>query len=360
MKRFASILVLLAACGGGAGNSDTDTDGDPAPDAGAAPDGSGDPDASATHLPPCAVAAVEPGCLHGPGDMPGSTCQTLTITCEGADDIDVTLLTTEPAGEVRGTVILGSGGGGRSLSYDGTPIAQALLAEGFRLVQRAWSIDWTAGVQGRGLVLASARYATLARWLRDEVAGEGALCATANSGGAAELGQALTRWSLDEVLDQAVPTSGPGMARLDLGCAPDDAWLAECAALAEASEVSPACTYAEHDLDELIDQAYAPATPCGDGALASRDQLLADSSLADAADVEISQMRLDVLLGTRDGMASFVEGRLFADGIVAGPGGQVFVEITLGAPHGYPSEDPGLGVLIERLVEGCVPRHAPA
>ncbi len=46
----------------------------------------------------------------------------------------------------------------------------------------------------------------------------GAFCASGNSGGAAEIGYALTTWNRGEILDLAVPTSGPAVARLDYAC----------------------------------------------------------------------------------------------------------------------------------------------
>ncbi len=342
-------MILGTACGGDTTTGD-DADGATA-DAAAAPDA---PPAQAG-----SVTAVVSGCLAGVGGLPDTTCQTLTIACPDADDQDVQLRITEPPAGVprRGTVLLGSDSGGRQFLFDDTALASDLRSDGFRLVQRAWVDGWTSNVQGNGLVVAACRYATLARWVRSELAPDEPLCATGNSGGAAEIGEALVWWDLDDVLDQAVTTSGPGAARVDLGCVPDAAWLAQCAAFNEASAVHPSCTFAENGVDDLIDAAYAPGTPCGDADPGFVERFLADSQLGAGADLEIRHMRLDMLLGDRDGLVSFSQTQLFAAEVVTGDGAEVSLEITPGARHGYPYLEPGASVVRARLLDGCVARH---
>lgn len=305
------------------------------------------------------VTAVVAGCAAGVGALPGTTCETLTVACPGADDQDVQLRVTEPPVGVarRGTVILGSDSGGRQFLFDDAPLATDLLGDGFRLVQRAWVDGWTSNVRGNGLVVAACRYATLARWVRRELAADEPLCATGNSGGAAEIGEALVWYGLDDVLDQAVTTSGPGAARVDLGCVPDAAWLAQCDAYNAASAVHPSCTYAANGVDDLLDAAYAPATPCGDADAAFVERFRADSQLGDGADLEVRHMRLDMLLGDRDGLVSFAQTQLFAAQVTAGDGGEVSLTITPGGRHGYPYVEPGAAVVRDRLVAGCVARH---
>ncbi len=347
---FAVALVVGGtSCGGGASR-----DGELAPDSAVAPDG-----ATAAVGAPGTVASVVDGCARGVGGLPGTACQTLTIACPDIEDLDVEVRITPPAAGVaeRGTINIGSGGGGQGFSYDEGTLLPALAAAGFRLVQRGWADGWTSNVNGNGLVAASCRYATLAHWVRDTLVGPHPLCATGNSGGAAELGQALTRWNLDAIFDYAVPTSGPGMARVDYACLPDAAWLSTCAELNASSMVAPACDYAANDLDTLIDAAYAPATPCADADEAARQRLFDDSSLGAGADLEITHMRLDVLLGTRDGLVSYPEGQVFVAGVHAGAGGVVTMAITPEARHSYPDGDPGEAVLRDHLVTQCVARH---
>lgn len=69
-----------------------------------------------------------------------------------------------------------------------------------------------------GLKRESCRYATLLTWIYDNIYVTGAFCASGNSGGSAEIGYALTTWNRGEILDLAVPTSGPAVARLDFAC----------------------------------------------------------------------------------------------------------------------------------------------
>lgn len=344
-KSLVASFLVLAAC-------------DPAspggPDAGfeELPDAA---DAPSPRPNPGQVTNVVAGCDTGVGSLPGTTCQTLTITCPNVDPIDVRIRTTPPPADVvpRGTILFGSGGRGQSFSYDDGPAMPRLLAAGFRLVQRAWVGSWLGTAQGHGPAAASCRLATLAHWLRAETPAAQPLCATGNSGGAAELGEALTWWDLDHVFDQAVPTSGPGLADLAGACQPDATWQNTCATLGAASEVGPACDYASNGLDELINESYAPAAPCAVGA-DGRDRLAADASLAPGADTTISGMRLDILLGTRDGMVTFSQGQVFAAGVTAQDGGQVNLVITDDAPHGYPEIEPGVSVLVDTLTQGCV------
>jgi len=337
---MSTLPFSVVACD--ATSSTTSGDGDPQPDAASSPDAP-TPDQLGT------VTTVSATCQRGPGRLPNTTCRTLRVSCPRIDPIDVEVRVTEPA-IARGTVIFGSGGSGKGFSYDEAPLMDALVTRGFRLVQRGWLGDgWLANAEGTGLAASACRYATLAHWVRDEYA-SGPLCITGNSGGAAEIGMALTRWNLDSIVTQALPSSGPGTARMDQSCAADPAWRSECATLSAPSATTPACTYADNGLDGLIDQAWTPETPCTTGGVARHMQLLEDSALAPAADLSLGAMRLDVLLGAGDPMATFVQGRLFAAGVTAGELHEVILADT---GHAVPESVNGAAALVDRLTDGC-------
>lgn len=175
-------------------------------------------------------------------------CSQLEVTCQGLAPAAVYIQVFEPpAGEARGTVVFGSGGGGTGF-YGGRPegrrLFEELVAAGYRIIDRAWERSWYVDA-GVGLAVSSCRYATLLEWLKLNHA-SGAFCASGNSGGAAEIGYALTRWESGDILDLAVPTGGPAAGRLDYVCLGegDAEWLELCDELIpdDVWECSPTCT----------------------------------------------------------------------------------------------------------------------
>jgi hypothetical protein len=145
----------------------------------------------------------------------------LEVRAPALKALAVEVRVTEPAAGVpyRGTVVLGSGGDGAGFyaGQDGGKIlATEVAGMGFRVVDRSWNGGWITD-EG-GMRKESARYATLLTWVRENVHQGGKFVATGNSGGSAEIGYALTTWGRGEILDVAIPTSGPPVARLDYAC----------------------------------------------------------------------------------------------------------------------------------------------
>src|SRR5437870_4156613 len=165
------------------------------------------------------VADSAEACQAGP--LANTVCRQLLVTCDGLKTIKVEIRITEPAAGAspRGTVVLGSGGGGGSFYAPGADV-QALVrdlsAMGFRVVDRKWIGGWTTN-EG-GLKKEACRYATLLTWVHDHLHKGGKFVATGNSGGSAEIGYALTSWRRGDILDLAIPSSGPPTARLDYAC----------------------------------------------------------------------------------------------------------------------------------------------
>jgi len=130
-------------------------------------------------------------------------------------------------------VVFASGGSGAG-SYAGQDGGRILVTEvaamGFRVVDRDWAGGWTTA-EG-GLRKQSCRYATLLTWIHDHHHQAGKFVATGNSGGAAETSYALTTWGRADILDVAIPTSGPPLGRLDYACVRQASpeWAALCAA----------------------------------------------------------------------------------------------------------------------------------
>jgi len=83
------------------------------------------------------------------------------------------------------------------------------------------------------MVKESCRYATLLTWIHDHIHKEGKFVATGNSGGSAEISYALTTWGRGDILDVAIPTSGPPLGRLDYACVRQASpeWASLCASI---------------------------------------------------------------------------------------------------------------------------------
>jgi len=106
-----------------------------------------------------------------------------------------------------------------------------IAAMGFRVVDRSWAGGWPTA-EG-GLVKESCRYATLLTWVHDHLHKGGKFVATGNSGGSAEISYALTTWGRGDILDVAIPTSGPPLGRLDYACVKEASpeWASLCASI---------------------------------------------------------------------------------------------------------------------------------
>ena len=213
------------------------------------------------------VVELKEPCKKGPGEIPNTSCQTLKVSCPGVRPLQVQIRITEPAAGVpfRGTVVVGSGRGGSGFyagldnsagigknridaleaAHGGATLVQEVAAMGFRVVDRAWEGEngWTTSEAG--FVKESCRYATLLTWIHDHIHKQGKFVATGNSGGSAEISYALTTWGRGDILDVAIPSSGPPLGRLDLACVkqPSPEWASLCASIVPKGvmECTPVC-----------------------------------------------------------------------------------------------------------------------
>jgi hypothetical protein len=102
------------------------------------------------------------------------------------------------------------------------PFFQSLLDNGYELVQIRWGLngwlDAPIGMQIGHEVLAS-QPSTVIQWVHDNwhLVGQ-RFCITGNSAGAAQITYALSSYGIDQIVDVAVPTSGPPLASLSKGC----------------------------------------------------------------------------------------------------------------------------------------------
>jgi hypothetical protein len=290
---------------------------DPRPDASSVDSGpsadSGTGDGGATA--PRGARVVRDGCTGTPGPLAGTTCRTLEITCGGLEPLQVELLIAQPPSSMaaRGVILFGSGGAGTGL-WSGPDAANGAMDRlrnaGFIVIERRWLNDrntgWFQSTAGLGVAAAACRHATLSRWIDSTYrSGTMAFCATGNSGGSAELAWSITRQDTADVIDFAVPTSGP-LHRADYGCAttPPAAWTTECATLKDrycASCASRTCTL-PNGVRSVIDSSYGMQTTCsGRTTPFDGDRMLADSPAARTARLNLPHTRVAFLIGALDG-----------------------------------------------------------
>jgi len=228
--------------------------------------------------------------------IPNTTCRRLEVSAPGLKPIQVQLRVTEPpAGTARrGTVVMGSGAGGGTF-YATVPPVQALVkdiaAMGFLVVDRAWNGGWTT--HEGGLKKESCRYATLLTWIHQRLHSGGKFVATGNSGGSAEIGYALTTWGRGEILDLAIPSSGPPVAHLDYACVKEASseWASLCARIVPQGkmECTPGCILGTSN-DVCKQVTPAPTA----------QQLLDDSVMHPGAVLSYPKTRLHFLYGAKD------------------------------------------------------------
>ncbi len=303
------------------------------------------------------VSELDDPCPDGNGPLAGTRCIQVEVACPDIPALVAQIRITDPAADAapRGTILFGTGGGGDSF-YDRSATAavmmRSLAGGGFRIVQRAWAEQWESG--GAGLAAAACRYATLLTWVGDELRTDGALCATGNSGGSAEIAYALSRFGREEILDLAVPTGGPVMSRVDLGCLDSEGWQDECRAVPDGTTCEPAAIECEYSGSNfaLIDGPYLPDTPCESHDDDFASTLLADSILSPDADLDFGSTPVHQLLGDRDCTQALPQGVLWYDAVTSEKA-QTFVA---GTGHSTFGTSEGAAAIRRVLDEECVPR----
>ena len=279
-------------------------------------------------VPPLGTVTRQPGdCPQGPGPLPGTRCSVFIVSCGGLTPLGVQVRETPPAPGVpeRGTVVIGSGGGGSgfySSQSNADSLLRSLVRLGFRVIERAWngSEGWITA-EG-GLRLEACRYATLLTWIRDSLHVTGKFVATGNSGGSGEIAYALSSYGRAAILDLAVPTGGPPFSRMDYHCGADPAWAGQCPGIVPPESTDcvpyPACT-------------LPPSSPaclqCGTAPTAR--QLFDDSVMGSGAVLDYPGLQVHFLYGRLDCSSAVSMGLLYANAITSGKA----IEFVPNTPH---------------------------
>lgn len=258
--------------------------------------------------------------------IPNTTCRRLVVSCPDLRPIDVQIRVTEPAAGTarRGTVVMGSGGGGGTFYAAAAPVQELvkdLAAMGFLVVDRAWNGGWTT--HEGGLKKESCRYATLLTWVHDHLHKGGKFVATGNSGGSAEIGYAMTTWGRGDILDLAIPTSGPPVARLDYACVKQASaeWAAMCASIIPKGKMECASGCILGTGNEVCKQVTAEPT---------LEQLHEDSVVHPAALLAYPKTRMHFIYGAKDCGEPVPIGLTWATRVLT----EKEIEFVPGTPHG--------------------------
>lgn len=167
----------------------------------------------------------------------GSSCSVVEVACPGLrEPIRGHVSRAEASGDPRGLVMFFSGGPGKQwYSGSGADPEGAfgrLQSQGLEIVQVRWGAQgWLRAADGEevGPAQLACRPATVIKWVHDTWydelgvtpdAGVCGFCLTGTSGGASQITYAITHFGLGDVVDAAIPTSGPPHAALAKGCVP--------------------------------------------------------------------------------------------------------------------------------------------
>lgn len=298
------------------------------------------------------------------------TCYEATVVCPLISDRVVNLRVTEPPEGTtpRGTVIVGTGGSGKSW-YEAPSHAAALLDDlntaGYRVVQRKWATGWLSG--SVSLHRAACRYATLIDWVfnRPELhtPGDEALCATGNSGGSSEIGYALTVYGMGEKLDLALMTGGPPHGVVHRGCGVGAVrWAERCNRVLDRRGICPgragdhSCFYSPGQIQNRLDSAFdlTGETPCAD-----RDApvLRRNSVLHPEAPLDYPQTSVRFLIGEGDCGSAPPLAMPYIGRVKRNTTGPFVLAVVPGARHGVAASEEGASAIFDAITEDCVPRH---
>lgn len=300
------------------------------------------------------------------GSIANGVCQQMTVSCPGVPDVDAYVKTNAPSGTSKGTVTYGTGTDGNGLyesifTYGSTAV-QNVINGGFTTVQISWGTPFNSNqkngwAQGPGgLLTAACRYATVTKWIYDNIQNNTALpmCATANSGGAGALAYALSQYGSNDILSMAEVTSGPPTGRLDWGCGCQEGKMAvSCGAT-----TTMGTCFGTADAP-VWDPAYNPTASTGVCTAAVNGTLppgglnffLGDSAEAPGATYNFTNTYVNLVFGGQDTSSAIPIGQDWFNHITSSSKGQ---ECIADAPHSIPNVLDGAQAIANDILSKCV------
>jgi hypothetical protein len=335
----AALALLASACGLSAGDGPS-----------ALPGTDGTEPASGEALPLGELEITGPGdtCLPGAGD-----CREFRVSCPGLEDaatgeVDVR----EATGPARGTVALFTSSGGGSWWLEDSPGSEGLIEDfrsaGLTVVQVRWKRgSWLYAAPGEdaGTSHVACRPATVVRWVHDEVYEplgvdgdveplQCGFCIAGVSAGASQISYALAFYGLDEIVDVAVPISGPPHADEARGClraaGDEEFWLED-----------------RESVNLHVDGSYGyvdgRSGPCAERDESMVDRWQEESVATGGNDYDYPDTRIQFIFGEEDDTGAADLGQEYAKRLVDEGSPHVSVEIVPGMGHGLAGD--GLAAL---------------
>jgi hypothetical protein len=256
------------------------------------------------------------------------------------------LKVTNAVGPSKGTVIYTTGGGGNNLYEEefvyGNLAINSVVNAGFTVVQTNFNspVGWMDGPGGP--LLLSCRWATTAQWVHDNIhSANSAFCATGNSGGAAAIAYALSRFGEDSIFDYVQPTGGPPLSRIDYGCLCNMSEVSNCAGRLDTCYGADAAAF--------LDPAYGN-TNCSSGNTVDLNRWKADSIVSsDGKSILNFSTRVHFIFGGMDFGPEPPEATLWENAITS----QHDAECVASAPHLIADDLAGAMAVANGLIAGC-------
>ena len=301
------------------------------------------------------LGSIRPSSITCPSSgLKGGECFALQISCPEIPDYTAYVKILNPQRAI-GTVILTTGGNGTNLyeQYQyGTVTVQDLVSARYRTVELTFGAPfsngpgWQHDVNGKGIVAASCRYASVVQWVYEVTAGQ-TLCATGNSAGGEVIGEGLAHYGLGNYLTFAELTSGPPFSRVDYACIDD---------------IPPAVEYCSGafvgmgvgitNAQNFIDPAY-PSPLCSYStqthSTTYEQTFLDDSITSPDAILSYPNTRVRFLFGGLDNTTAIREGLNYQSHI-AQPSSFACVP---DAPHSIPNVLDGAQTIAQDLINNC-------
>lgn len=306
-------------------------------------------------------AAVQPRALgqatlvSGPTACSGGNCYQLNIDCsELQAPVNLSLRVAEPVAQVapRGTIIFMSGGGGTDPwdnSTDARRIISDLRANGFRTVILQWTGNgWLAAKQGwhSGQGRLACRPATAARWIHDNLftpSAATAFCATGQSGGSSQVAYMITQYGLSNILSAVVPTGGPPMGRVDLGCLKYD-------------PANQTAWYNENASSGTIDEGFgytAGSGPCTTGNYGFRKRFQEASVAFGDWQYNYPKTMVWMLLGAQDTTPSVGQSQFYYQRLLDAGTPFLHFDIVPNTAHGVQNSPTGSNMIRDIMLNEC-------
>lgn len=301
----------------------------------------------------------------GPDDCDGQECYEITVTCPEVTAPARARLKVgvQEGGSRKGTILLTTGGFGTFMYEREGPESQRVLRElreaGFATVQLQWVDGWLFGSPGKleGHVRLACRPATVARWVHEHLPGATrAFCATGHSAGAAQISYMLTHYGLEQIFDAVVPTGGPPMGRMDLGCnraRPENAGLAFPDWASNLIDAGFGFLPAG-DLDQFETWQQKGSGPCAKGDASFFDELRDASVASGEGDYYYPHTMVWFVFEGIDDLHAVAQGMTYFDMLMSQGSPVVRKDVVPYVTHGGLYESPaGLNLIKDILLKEC-------